>query len=168
MFKHARPAFLLVSILMLGACAGQTPATTRPSTGPAPGATVAPPAQGVDACGIVSTAEVQAAIGSAVTAESGGAPIDGQTICTFKTADGEGVLYTAYDSDGQAGFDVWKATADAQVVPGLGDEAIFEPTIGLMVRSGTATIQFYPLTDISEEDALALALQLAQAASSRF
>jgi len=37
-----------------------------------------------------------------------------------------------------------------------------------MVRRGTATFQFYPLADISEEDALALATQLATVAATRF
>ncbi|MGI8929220.1 MAG: DUF3558 family protein [Candidatus Limnocylindrales bacterium] len=165
---------MIVSFLMLAACAGQTPATNLPSNAgatavapTAPAGTVAPPAQGFDACSIVTTAEVQAAIGSAVTTESG-AGTGGQTICTFRTADGEGVLYTSFDPAGQVAFDASKTSAGAQVVPGLGDEAIFEPTIGLMVRSGTATMQFYPLTDISEEEALALALRLAQTASGRF
>lgn len=105
-------------------------------------------------------------VGSAVTAESGGDPVDGSTICTFNTADGEGLLYTSYDPDGRSGFDAWKSSA--QVVPGLGDEAIFEPQIGLMIRRGEATTQFYPLGDLTAEESLALALELARAASSRF
>jgi len=37
-----------------------------------------------------------------------------------------------------------------------------------MFRRGTATFQFYPLADIGEEEALALATQLATVATTRF
>lgn len=183
MVTGARCAILFVVILSVAACAGQAPATADPVTGggtPAAGAgatdappagdeqTAAPPAAGLDACGIVTTAEIEQVIGTAVTAESGGEPVDGQSICTFSTADGEGVLYTAYDPDGATGFDVWKTQDDAQPVPGLGDEAIFQPQIGLLVRRGQATYQFFPLGGLSPEEALSMAVELAQAASSRF
>lgn len=175
MLTATRSTLLLVVVLIVAACGGGAPATGRPSVGlpsaPAgatvvPSApTVEPPVQGgLDACGIVTTAEIQAIVGSAVTAESGGQPIDGQTICTFRTADGEGILYTSYNPDGTAGFDLWKSSANAEGIPAVGDEAIYEPTIGLMVRRGTETFQFYPLADLNDAASLSLAVELARTA----
>lgn len=181
MVTNGRSAIVLVLTLLAVACGGVAPAPGgSPAAGVTPGgadatetpagggATAAPPAQGLDACGIITPAEIEAVIGSAVTAESGGDAVDGQTICTFRTADGEGVLYTAHDPDGIVGFDAWKTDSEAQSVPGLGDEAFFHPSVGLMVRRGTTTFQFHPLADLTPEEALGLAVRMAQAASSRF
>lgn len=183
MRNSARFAGFLALVLVVAACATPIPGTTNapgrslPAVTASPvgaptaaaGTPAAPPAAGLEACGIVTNAEVEAVIGSVVTAESGGPPSDGHSICTFQTANGEGVLYTAYDPDGVLAFDAWKTDSQTQTLPALGDEAYFHPSLGVMVRRGTQTFQFHLLTDdISVEDALDQGLRIAQAASARF
>jgi hypothetical protein len=136
---------LLASLLALGACGGGQPAPPAAT----PGATV--PAEGqapagggagaVDACRLLSTDEVSAALGVTIvragdTVEASDAEMG---FCDYHSADGI-ALMIAYTPNAQPFiFEAWKAVEDAEPVGGIGDEAVFASST-LFITKGAGLV----------------------------
>ena len=129
---------------------GIAPPTTTPSSAPGtPSPAVVSPTvtdTNATACGLITGAEVGTAlnISSGVTPDS---QVNGSNsevgYCVYRAAGGEVLGISYRTSNAQSIFDTWKSGTGVQPVPGLGDEAIWDPTqqtLFILKGSGLATI----------------------------
>jgi hypothetical protein len=174
---------LFGAIIILGAfaaCGGSTSPTATSGTTPAPGAATATPAAytpapttaaggSSDAWALNTTAEVAAAVGSPVTATGKVIGNSGTTNCSYATADGTVVIIASLTPTGGAGvYNQAKNIDGGQVVAGIGDGAVYDPSFGLVVLKGDATYSIYIVGPTDAASAIAETTPLAQAAAGRF
>lgn len=154
-------ATVVLTAAMSAACGGggtassaQPPAASAPAGAPtsAPAASEAAPSQAgqasgappdpgsggtaADACGLVTVEEASGVIGGGAYTS---APIPGDpSYCTYTTAEGFIPLMTSLgQKDAKAGYDTWASASDSVKVSGVGDGALWVPTLAtLLVLKG--------------------------------
>jgi hypothetical protein len=130
----AAAAAVGIVIIGFGLLRGPSTNVGGPTASPTPSTSLAPPSASAAAavpraCDLVTTAEVDSALAltSTITSGTGDVDIDGLSHCSYRAAGAE-VLQVSYRiRDGAPVFDVWSKTAGVQVVPALGDEAVWDP-----------------------------------------
>lgn len=163
-------ALALCSGLMAGCSDGPSKAGPAPAGAETPGAArstpVALPADRpqVAACGLVTVAEVEAAIGAKVTAGKQDAQT-ARSVCAFTLASGpdQTVVIVATSSSGvPAAFDAARARADSPQSVAAGEQA-FVTGPQALVRKGTTMVAIQVVTRQLPALLTAAATKLAQA-----
>ena len=154
----AAPLAMLSALLLLSACDGGGTTSTREKTQPptktattaatrtSPASTAQAPAGAeIDACALVTKAEVETAVGATVL-DPKPERLANLASCSFNdsaapviTAVSVNVFVAASESDAREIFDLAKRNAaDVQEVDGLGDDAYWDDILGtLQVLQGT-------------------------------
>jgi len=146
--------------------------TASPSAAPSPSTLPAPTASpGTGACSLVTSKEAETLAGNiglgALASETGTGNV---TTCNYRDGGGNLVLRLVYTkSGGAADFDQVKSTAGAQVVTGIGDDAVFDPEAdALHVLNGDAVLAIFASAwGQNPADRLALASAIAEVAVER-
>lgn len=160
-----RPILLSLFIVVLAACNTGGGTTGTASSPEAPAAEK--PAAGGDSCRFATAEEVSAAVGVEVaeTTPSG-------DTCTYKNAEGGGLLIYAYvKQGGKSAFENQRGADGAEEVGGIGDGALWFSQGGMYVLKGDAILNMTILGNAAlgeDKAALRTALEkVARAAAGR-
>jgi len=103
------------------------------------------------ACDLLTAAEAAGVVGGgALTSES----LPGEpSYCTYKGADGAARIVTSFaQKDAKLGYDAWASASDTVKVPGLGDGAIWVPSVAtLLIIKGDRVVGITAGTGGDEE-----------------
>jgi len=109
---------------LLAGCGGNSPPPPPAGRPPAPKTGAAAPAK-IDPCSILTADDLKAATGKAVESSEHGAQ---DNVCWFKLGEAGKILFVVYTSAPKETFQ----GARGEPVPGLGDEARWNKTIGML------------------------------------
>jgi hypothetical protein len=155
----------LVGLLLCVTCAAGAGCGKKQDGGappPAAGPTAEPAAAtgGIDACALLSPAEIQAITGLAV-AGSGNGAAGSQNVCEFDLGEPNRLMVTAYGSSAKETFD----NAPGDPLAGVGDQAKFMPAarmVSVLAGDKAFTVGLMVLTtELPEEQLLDQLKQLA-------
>ena len=172
--RHPSRAAVAVALCagLLAGCNGSNASGSGDGNAPSPSGAVAPalPADQAQkpACGLVTQAEVESAIGAKVAAgKEQGEP--GRSLCTFalvSAADQSVVLVSTSSSGVPAAFDAARAKVGSPQPVGAGDEA-FVSGAQAMVRRGNTMVAILVVLRQQAAQLTAAATKLAQAVGAR-
>ncbi len=129
-----RALALLTLTLAIAGCSQPAP-TPAQSTAGAPAAVAS--ASGVAACNGVDPADVQPLLSAAITSAKANA--GDANVCVFSTDGYSSISVTVRPSGGQDTLKTWHK-GPAQPLPGVGDDAVFEPDLKEVVAAHGDTL----------------------------
>ena len=148
------------------------PAPTEAAAEPEPGVETKDDGTGGEACGLITAAEAETAIGKPVELSDEGTNST-FGVCNYRSDAGDNAILTVGFGTGSAAYDsAVSALPDTKPAAGVGDEAVFVATgAGAAAQSGTvyaiAGEDYFTLAYSGDEDPEAVTTELAAVAADR-